>query len=64
MDRIPPHKIDRSKSVEDAARLKDISDKAKAARPLDGGGDIVREPINIGHSRLGLRSHLNTRDIL
>ena len=44
MDRIPNHKIDRSRTVEEAARLKDISDRAKAARPVDTGRDILRTP--------------------
>lgn len=44
MDRIPPHKIDRSKTVEEAARMKDISDRAKAARPVGIGSDILRVP--------------------
>lgn len=39
MDRIPNHKIDRSRTVEEAARLKDISDRAKAARPVDTARD-------------------------
>lgn len=44
MDRIPTHKIDRSKTLEEAARLKDISDRARAARPVNGGSDILRVP--------------------
>lgn len=44
MDHIPPHKIDRSKTLEQAARLKDISDRAKAARPVQSGSDILRGP--------------------
>jgi hypothetical protein len=48
MDRIPPHKIDRTKSVEDAARLKDVSDKVKAARPLDGSGEIIQGSVRDG----------------
>jgi hypothetical protein len=42
MDRIPPHKIDRSKTVEEIARLKDVADRARASRPLDTGRDILR----------------------
>ena len=45
MDRIPPHKIDRSKTLEEAARFKDVADRAKAARPVDTGRDILRSPI-------------------
>lgn len=44
MDHIPTHKIDRSKTLEQAARLKDIADRAKAARPVDTGRDILRAP--------------------
>lgn len=44
MDHIPTHKIDRSKTLEHAARLKDISDRAKAARPVQSGSDILRVP--------------------
>lgn len=44
VDRIPTHKIDRSKTLEEAARLKDISDRARAARPVNGGSDILRVP--------------------
>lgn len=45
MDRIPPSKIDRSRTVEEAARFKDVADRAKAARPVDTGRDILRSPI-------------------
>lgn len=44
MDRIPPTKIDRSRAVEEAARLRDIADRAKAVRPVDTGRDILRAP--------------------
>lgn len=45
MDHIPPLKTDRHKTLEEAARFKDISDRAKAARPVDTGRDILRSPI-------------------
>lgn len=45
MDRIPPSKIDRSRTVEEAVRFKDVTDRAKAARPVDTGRDILRSPI-------------------
>jgi len=44
MDRIPPTKIDRNRAVEEAAKLRDIADRAKAARPVDTGRDILRAP--------------------
>ncbi len=47
MDRIPPSKIDRSRTVEEAARFKDVADRAKAARPVDTGRDILRTPGSI-----------------
>lgn len=43
MDRIPPTKIDRSRTVEEAARFKDVVDRANAARPVDTGRDILRQ---------------------
>lgn len=47
MDRIPPSKIDRSRTVEEVARFKDVADRAKAARPVDTGRDILRTPGSI-----------------
>lgn len=47
MDRIPPSKIDRFRTVEEAARFKDVADRAKAARPVDTGRDILRTPGSI-----------------
>lgn len=44
MDRIPPHRIDRSKTVEDAARLKDISERAKAASPVVVHHNVLDTP--------------------
>lgn len=43
-DRIPPHKIDRSKAVEDRAKLLDVQERARAARPVDTGRDILKTP--------------------
>lgn len=42
MDHIPTPKIDRNKAVESAARLKDVSDRAKVARPIEQGTDILK----------------------
>lgn len=57
MDHMPNPKIDRNGPLERAARLKDVSDRAKAARPMDSGADILKEP------RAGL-GDLALRDIL
>ena len=46
MDHIPTPKIDRSKQLEEAARLKNISDRAKAAHPIAQGGDLLRMVID------------------
>lgn len=44
MDHIPTHKIDRSKTLEQAARLKDISDRAKAASPIVVHHNVLDTP--------------------
>lgn len=44
MDRIPNHKIDGSRTVEEAARLKDISDRAKAASPIVVHHNVLDTP--------------------
>ncbi len=46
MDHIPTPKIDRSKALEEAARLKNISDRAKVARPIEQGADLLRRPVD------------------
>jgi hypothetical protein len=53
MNRIPNHRIDRSKAVEEAARLKDVTDRAKAARPIDTGRDILYRPLDGMRERFG-----------
>lgn len=50
-------KVDQSKALEQAARFKDIADKARVARPIDQGADILQAP------RAGL-GDLVLRDIL
>lgn len=47
-DRIPNTKIDRSKTVEEAAKFKDVADRARIAKPVTTGVDILR-----GHSGAG-----------
>jgi hypothetical protein len=48
-DRIPnTPKIDRSKAIEEAARLKDVTDRARAARPVSAGSDILKGPFSDG----------------
>lgn len=44
MDRIPSFPKPTSKTIENAARLKDVADRARAARPVDTGRDILRVP--------------------
>lgn len=46
MDHMPNPKIDRNGPLERAARLKDVSDRAKAARPMDSGADRLRRPVD------------------
>lgn len=46
MDHMPTPKINRDKALENAARLKDVSDRAKVARPIDQGVDIIRRPVD------------------
>lgn len=46
MDHIPTPKIDKSGPPETAARLKDVSDRAKAARPIGQGADRLRRPVD------------------
>lgn len=53
MDHIPTPKIDRSKQLEEAARLKNISDRAKAAHPIDQGADRLRRPVDGMDERFG-----------
>lgn len=57
MDHMPTPKINRDKALENAARLKDVSDRAKVARPIDQGVDLLKAP------RTGL-GDLALRDIL
>lgn len=42
MQHIPTPKIDRNEAMERAARLKDVSDRAKVARPIEQGADILK----------------------
>ena len=44
MDRIPPLPRATSKTIESAMRLKDVTDRARAARPVETGRDILRSP--------------------
>lgn len=46
MQHIPTPKIDRNEAMERAARLKDVSDRAKVARPIEQGADIIRRPVD------------------
>lgn len=46
MDHMPTPKINRDKALENAARLKDVSDRAKAAHPMDSGADRLRRPVD------------------
>lgn len=46
MDHMPTPKIDKNGPLERAARLKDVSDRAKAARPIEQGDDILRGVID------------------
>lgn len=48
MDRIPTHKIDRSKTVERAARVKDVTDRARAASPVSLQADLLDTPAPRG----------------
>lgn len=50
-------KVDHSKALEQAARFKDIADKAKVARPIDQGADILKAPRE-GHGGLALHDIL------
>lgn len=43
---IPPVKVDRNPTVEAAARLKDVTERVKAARPADQGADRLRRPVD------------------
>ena len=49
-------KVDHSKALEQAARFKDITDKAKVARPIDQGADILRRPVDGMDERFGFPS--------
>jgi hypothetical protein len=53
MQHIPTPKIDRNQAVENAARLKDVSDRAKAAHPIETGRDILRRPVDGMDERFG-----------
>lgn len=57
MDHIPTPKIDRNPAVEAAARMRDVTDRAKAVHPVAQGADILQSP------RSGL-GDLALRDIL
>lgn len=46
MDHIPTPKINRNPALESAARLKDVSDRAKAARPIEQGADVLRTVLD------------------
>lgn len=48
MDQIPDSPLDRSKEIEHRAKLKDVTDRARAARPVDTGADILRGPSRGG----------------
>lgn len=56
MDRIPNTKLDRSKEMEDRAKLLDLQQRAQAHRPVDTGRDTLRGPsgdvIKDAHGRL------------
>lgn len=46
MTHIPPINVDRNPAVDAAARMKDVTDRAKAARPVDQGADRLRRPVD------------------
>lgn len=41
-------KFDRSKAIERSAHLKDITDRARAATPVNAGRDILSKPEGVG----------------
>lgn len=56
MTHIPPINVDRNPAVEAAARMKDVTDRAKAARPVDQGADLLRRPVDGMDERFGFPS--------
>lgn len=59
---IPPINVDRNPAVEAAAKMKDVTDRARAARPVDQGADILKgnianEPVKGYSGPIGLRIH-------
>lgn len=49
MDHIPAPRLNREREIERIAKLKDISDRAKAVRPVDTGADRLDSFFAGGH---------------
>lgn len=52
MDRMHIPRIDRTPEIERAARLKDVQDRERAARPVTGGNDLLRLSDTFDYSAL------------
>lgn len=56
MDHIPTPKIDRNPAVEAAARMRDVTDRAKAVHPVAQGADLLKGvSVRANHDPFGSR---------
>lgn len=53
---IPPINVDRNPAVEAAAKMKDVTDRARAVRPADQGADLLKGiSVRANHDPFGSR---------